>query len=187
MNKENAYQFGIRNGVFQYALTNSGGSWDWYATDSVVRQGWQHIAFVVSRTTNTIRFYYNGELAGDTTNSTAIPGTGANSSGAFTIGNRSAFNEYYTGDIDEVRLYSSARSAADIKTDMYTYGTTNATNLVAYYDFNEASNTLITTISVRMNNAGITTSNWVFHAARKPVATARSGIRPQNAPSNDRR
>jgi hypothetical protein len=169
MNKENAYQFVIRNGVFQYALTNSGGTWDWYATDTVVRQGWQHIAFVVSRTTNTISFYYNGELAGDTISSTAIPTTGANSSGAFTIGNRSAYSAYFTGDIDEVRLYSEARSQANIRADMYTYGTTNATNLVAYYDFNEASNSLVNDAPSAASGTNLTASGTVTWTDVKTV------------------
>jgi outer membrane protein OmpA-like peptidoglycan-associated protein len=171
MNKENAYQFGIRNGVFQYALTNSGGTWDWYATDTAVRQGvWQHIAFVVSRTTNTIRFYYNGELSGDTLSSTSVPSTGANSSGAFTIGNRSAFNEFYTGDIDEVRLYSEARTQANIRSDMYTYGTTNAANLVAYYDFNGASNTLVNDVPSAASGTDLTASGTVTWTDVKTVS-----------------
>ena len=72
INKENSYEFGISNGGLQYALTNSAGTWAWYATDATVRQGiWQHIAFVVSRSTSTITVYYNGEKSGDTLSSTA--------------------------------------------------------------------------------------------------------------------
>ena len=146
INKENSYEFGIENGILKYAITDAAGNWNWYATDTTMRQDiWQHVALVVNRSTNTITAYYNGEKNGDTTNSVQVPTTGRNSSGALTISGREAnTGEKFYGDIDEVRIYSEVRSQANIRADMYTYGTANnATNLKAYYDFNGASNTVL--------------------------------------------
>lgn len=89
INKENSYEFGIRSEKLEYALSNSSGSWNWYSTDAFLRAGvWHHIAFVVSRSTNTITVSYNGEQSGDTLSSTSVPTTGFNSAGAFSIGPR---------------------------------------------------------------------------------------------------
>jgi len=145
VNKENSYEFGINDGLLKFAITNAAGNWDWYPTNTIFVQGvWQHIALTVNRSANTITVYYNGEKSSEVTNATQVPTTGRNSPDAFTIGARAAGTEKFSGDIDEFRLYAEVRTQANIRTDMYTYGiANNATNLKAYYDFNDASNTLV--------------------------------------------
>ncbi|MFZ4111685.1 MAG: YDG domain-containing protein, partial [Ilumatobacteraceae bacterium] len=171
INKENSYEFGISGGKLEYALTNSSGSWAWYSTDAFLQANvWHHIAFVVSRSASTITVYYNGEKSGNTLSSTSVPATGSNSAGAFSIGNRQAYNETYTGDIDEVRLYSGTRSQANIRQDMYTYGTINAENLVAYYDFNENSATLVNDAPSAAAGTNLTRYNTVTYTDVKMVS-----------------
>jgi hypothetical protein len=174
INKEDSYEFGVENGILKYAITDSAGNWSWYATDTVMIAGvWQHVALAVNRSTNTITVYYNGEKNGVTTNSTQVPSVGRNSSGPLTISGRwNNTGEKFYGDIDEVRIYSEVRSQANIRTDMYTYGTTNnAANLKAYYDFNGASNTLVNDAPSATSGTDITATGTITWSDIKTVTT----------------
>ncbi|BDX38975.1 hypothetical protein CYCD_23300 [Tenuifilaceae bacterium CYCD] len=82
---------------------------------------------------------------------------------------------YFSGSIDEVRIWSAARSQSDIIANMATTLAGTETNLVAYYNFNQGviaeTNTDITTLNSSANadlsgtltNFALsgTTSNWV--------------------------
>ena len=174
INKEDSYEFGVENGILKYAITNSAGSWDWYATDTTMLAGvWQHVALTVNRSTNTITVYYNGEKNGDTTNSTQVPSVGRNSSGPLTISGRwNNTGEKFYGDIDEIRIYSEVRSQANIRADMYTHGTSfNSSNLKAYYDFNDASNTMVNDAPSAASGTDITATGTITWSDIKTVTT----------------
>ncbi|MSZ55869.1 MAG: hypothetical protein F2594_00900, partial [Actinobacteria bacterium] len=177
INKENSYEFGVDGGVVKYAITDSAGNWAWYATDTTMIAGvWQHVALTVSRSTNTITMYYNGEKTGDTTSSTQVPTTGRNSTGSLTIGAREAdASDRFYGDIDEVRIYSEVRSQANIRTDMYTHGTSfNSSNLKAYYDFNDASNTLSNDAPSAASGTALTATGSITWSDIKTVSNPTS-------------
>jgi hypothetical protein len=78
---------------------------------------WTHIAVTYTNAAaGTMQFYINGVPSG-----AAVTGTGliANTNGAIRIGgNNSSLNEFFSGLIDEVRVYNRALSAAEITTDM---------------------------------------------------------------------
>ncbi|MCF2531367.1 LamG-like jellyroll fold domain-containing protein [Yinghuangia soli] len=75
---------------------------------------WTHIAFTYDGAT--MRFYVNGAQVA----SRAQTGALTNGTGDLRIGGNSVWGEYFTGQIDEVRLYNRALSAAEITTDMNT-------------------------------------------------------------------
>ncbi len=114
---------------------------------------WYHLAAV--RNSGAWTFYINGVACtnltydGTLTNSTDpnIPG-GADT---FTIGNRPAVIENFTGKIDEVRFWTVARTAAQIKDNMYIKLDGTETDLRAYYNFDQ------TGITAEGDNTGITT------------------------------
>jgi hypothetical protein len=98
---------------------------------------WTHVAVVVGNTSQSC--YINGAPAGSFTqsSSTAI-GT------KFAVGQYApAGGEFFLGEIDEVKIWNTSRSQAQIQSDLKTYGGTLASGLVAYYDFNDLSNTTI--------------------------------------------
>ena len=148
MNKETAYELWIVGGYWNYALNGTGG-WTGVNTGvAALNDQWQHVAAVRAASTNSVQFYYNGKLV--FTGSADGVGTGniSNSNLPFQVGSRSSsvgsgFSTYFKGEIDEVRVYSVARSAAEIATDMNSYGPFNTTGLVAYYDFNDHSGNLV--------------------------------------------
>lgn len=73
---------------------------------------WSHVA--VSYDGSTATFYLNGEAAG----SGALP-AGSLVNHALSIGGAESNGAYYRGYIDEVRIWSVARSGAEIRDDMY--------------------------------------------------------------------
>lgn len=96
---------------------------------------WTHIAVVIG--TSSQSCYVNGGLvASFTESSTRSIGT------TFAIGgyagDRTVANNRFNGKIDEVKIWSAARTTAEIETDMKTYNPT-ASGLTGYFDFNEGS------------------------------------------------
>ena len=76
---------------------------------------WSHLASTYDG--STIRLYVNGSQVASASRGGAI-GT---STGAFRIGGNSVWpDEFWSGRIDEVRIYNRALSAAEIQTDMAT-------------------------------------------------------------------
>jgi hypothetical protein len=83
-------------------------------TSTLSLNTWSHLA--VTYDGATIRLYVNGIQAA----SRAQTGNITSSTSVFRIGGDSVWGEYFTGLIDEVRVYNRALTAAQIQTDMAT-------------------------------------------------------------------
>jgi len=81
-------------------------------TAQVPANAWTHLA--VTYDGATLRLYVNGAQA----SSKAVTGTIATSTGALRIGGNNIWSEWFTGQIDEIRMYSRALSASEIPVDM---------------------------------------------------------------------
>ena len=143
------------------------GGVQWFATGYNLpsTNQWYHIALV--RANGTASIYVNGIQRGNT--STLVPKTPA----SFRIGSQEGIR-HFSGLIDEVRIWNTARTQAQIQTNM-NVELSSETGLVANYHFNQGiageNNTSITTlIDVSgnnkigtLNNFTLTgsTSNWV--------------------------
>ena len=145
MNKESSYELGTINGIWYYALNGTNGGWGGVSTlvPSELNR-WQHVALVRAADSNTAQFYLDGQLMWSGSSDSAGLNTALkNSTEGFTIGGRSAdrsvVSSYFAGQIDEVRVYRSARTAAEINVDMNSYGPISDPNLAVYYDFNEGT------------------------------------------------
>jgi hypothetical protein len=95
------------------AYINTGGS-DLYvnSTSNVPAGVWTHLAATYDGTM--LRLYVNGTLV----RSASFPGAVVVSGDVLRIGGNSVWGEYFSGSIDEVRIYNRALSAAEIATDM---------------------------------------------------------------------
>ena len=85
-----------------------------YGTANLAANAWTHLAATYDGAT--LRLYVNGTQVA----STAKTGTIAVSAGALTIGGDPLYGQYFTGRIDEVRIYSSALTQTQVQTDMAT-------------------------------------------------------------------
>lgn len=103
---------------------------------------WTHISLTWNGS-NTYICYMNAIPVLATTvtvGATTIGGTIA--VGAYSA-NLATTSEYFQGQIDEVRIYSTAHSTATIATEIQNYGSISDSDLLAYYDFNESTGTTI--------------------------------------------
>ncbi|MEN8858592.1 MAG: LamG-like jellyroll fold domain-containing protein, partial [Flavobacteriaceae bacterium] len=132
----------------------------------ITQDEWTHVAFV--KDAEIFRVYLDGELA-----ITTVAPDQVNIEGdSYYIGR---VNNYFSGQLDEVRFWNDARTEAEILDLMNVEATGTETGLVAYYDFNHGvpggTNAGLTTLEDRtigvndgiLNNAALSgsSSNWV--------------------------
>jgi hypothetical protein len=83
-----------------------------YGASTLALNTWTHVAATYDATT--LRLYVNGVQVGSTPRTGAL----ATSTNPLTIGGDPIYGQYFTGLIDEVRVYSTALSASQIQSDM---------------------------------------------------------------------
>ena len=81
---------------------------------SLPLNAWSHLAATYDGTT--VRLYVNGALAGSSTDAGSIPA----STGPLRLGGNAIWQEWFRGELDDVRVYGRALSAAELQTDMNT-------------------------------------------------------------------
>ncbi len=91
-----------------------GGDIDTRGPSQLAANTWTHMASTYDGTT--LKLFINGVQV----SSRAVGGNILTSSGALRIGSNAVWGEYYSGLIDDVRVYNRALSAAEIQTDMAT-------------------------------------------------------------------
>ena len=142
--------YGTVNQVNALRLTDNGLVNYWWGNDLNIVTGpltgtWHHVAATFDGMTRTI--YLDGVVVGsDMPTGHNVP-DGRN----FQIG--TTFNvEHFDGQIDEMRIYDRALSAAEIRVSMTQVVTSTAPGLVAYWRFNEGRGTTICDQTPNHNN-----------------------------------
>ncbi len=146
INKESSYELGISGGFWTYAFL--GTSWTGVSTGIPYELNvWHHVAVTRLAGENIVKFYLDGALV--FTGSADGVGTGSVGTSTYplTIGGRSptlgSATAPWTGQLDEVRLFSTVRTAAEIASDMHTYLPPSTPGLQYYYDFNEGTGSTV--------------------------------------------
>ena len=131
--------YAIYNGTYQFlAYTGNAQYSGWIDSGIAARaNAWTHLALV--RNGTALTFYVNGVSVKTATLSANTVGGYSTTGWPFSVGYFGYGSHYFAGQIDEVRYWSTARTAAQIATDMQTWGASNATGLVGYWDFNDGS------------------------------------------------
>ncbi|WP_047547008.1 LamG-like jellyroll fold domain-containing protein [Psychroserpens sp. Hel_I_66] len=155
--------YGITNKTNAFRLTTTGLVNYWWANDlfipyTFITNTWYHVAATYDGTTRSI--YVDGVLIGSDT-PTASSHNLTNTSNV-TIG-RTLNSEYFSGSIDEVRIWNVPRTAEQIKGSKNCELQGSETGLVVYYKFNQGSdasgNTSVLTLadaSANANNGTLT-------------------------------
>ena len=126
---------------------------------SALLNQWNHIAII--KNGSTLTTYLNG--ANPLNSSIAF--TPNNSAYEWFIGGHglsSPPNYRFNGRVDELRIWSTARTQSEIQQNMLKELTGSESNLVAYYNFNEGSGTTLTDLTTPQEN-GINSNSptWV--------------------------
>jgi hypothetical protein len=140
------------------------------STTTINNGTWYHVAATWDGSTGTMKLYINGiqeaTASGPTGTRSAPPG--------IRIGSIQTAIQYFSGSIDELRIWNTVRTQAEIQSGMNSEVNTTAA-LVEYYKFNQGTangaNPGVTTLTDNSGNSnngtlynfGLTgtTSNWV--------------------------
>ena len=94
---------------------------------------WSHVACTWDASTSTVEIFINGI-------STPIVNGGTSSTGndnIMTIGTRTNLAQFFTGELDEIRIWDDLRTPCEIAATMSSEFTMAQPNLIAYYNFNQ--------------------------------------------------
>ena len=136
-------------------LSTYGASPNLYSTGPFPLQSWHHIAFTYDDITTEGTFYIDGILAG--TGLTPFPNTTDTELG---IGHHSS-DPGWQGELDEVIIWNSVRTPAQIRADKNGQVTGTEPTLIAYLKFDEGSGQTLTNRKVGGNVAVLGTSTAV--------------------------
>lgn len=129
------------SGYWQASFRNSGGSWGGVqSSQRIVYDAWTHIAVVRSGTSASM-FVNNSRVAmlvssvwSDAWTVSTVYATPS----SFYFGGYGA-SQYYSGEIDEVKIWDEARTLTQIVTDMHAPPNLTSSSLLAYWDFNDGA------------------------------------------------
>ncbi len=137
--------FFCRSGIWYASINTSGTTWAESRITSVRANEWVHLA--LTRSTNTLRAYVNNVNVSAQTSSTWsqswTQSSFVSTAGKIYLGGTGSAGQYFNGEIDEVKVFNISRSASTIWTNANVQESVNNINLLAYYDFNEASGSAI--------------------------------------------
>lgn len=134
LSRDGDYDIAISDGTYRLVIYFNGTSnTGWLNTGVVPQSGaWSHVA--LTRNGTAVKFYLNAALLYSYTLSSAVASSYANF--PFRIGYAGYGSTYFDGAIDEVRLWNTERSQAQVGGNLYSAPTLTDSTLLAYYDFN---------------------------------------------------
>jgi hypothetical protein len=106
------------------------------STSGMVIGEWIHIAIVSDRSAGTVQFYFNGEDAGSYTTSAEFQTADVTTPAYLQLG--SSWNDWQ-GMMDEVRLWTTARTQAEVQATMCSALTGAETDLQGYWSFESSA------------------------------------------------
>ncbi|KMT64331.1 PA14 domain-containing protein [Catenovulum maritimum] len=127
-----------------------------HSTIALKENEWQHLALTYDRSETTATFYINGQFAGAKYD---MPLPSSIDRNASFIGSTNW--QYFEKDfeIDEFRLWRSARTETEIRNNLNSSFSTNQTNLEYYLRFEEKTATLASQYASNTNSASISGLN----------------------------
>ncbi|MEX2311928.1 MAG: LamG-like jellyroll fold domain-containing protein, partial [Rhodospirillales bacterium] len=130
-------------------------------TASVVDGAWHHVAAVYDGTANTITMYVDG-VAGTPVSTAGLTAAEFATTVDLLIGDDSySTNPNYKGMLDDIRIWSDARTAQEISSNMNTLLSGSESNLVAYYTMDSPDGTTLTDKAGNNNPATLQTSSGI--------------------------
>lgn len=155
---------------------------------------WTHVAARWTAATQSVEVFFNGVLQAGLGGGTSSNGT----SGLMVLGSRPGGAQYFNGILDEVRVWSEARSECEILINMQNSINGINSNLVASYNFNtgigggnNTGSTLLTDVSgsgydCTLSNFTLNgvSSNWVTSTATVTTSGFELGGYNINAPAS---
>jgi hypothetical protein len=158
-NSDNDFGITIYNSYVAFGMGNGSGNPDVsiLSTTNVTTRIWRHLAASWDSTTGAMKLYVNGNLE-----ASAIGGTASrNGQSLMRLGSLlqapgNGFYGYFSGSLDEVRVWRKVRTQADIQANYTSNINGREDGLAQYYNFNQG-------IPNNGSNATQTTLNDITH------------------------
>lgn len=132
----NGWVFAMNSGRVRFNIgDDEGHRVDLYTQYGLNDGKWHHVAASVSRTGNAV-LYLDGVSKGSTSAAALLT---INSTYPLCFGTDGQYNYPYAGDIDEVKIWNTALSQSQIRERMHLTATSSESNLINYYQFNDAT------------------------------------------------
>ncbi|MGB6298881.1 MAG: LamG-like jellyroll fold domain-containing protein, partial [Rivularia sp. (in: cyanobacteria)] len=115
---------------------SAGHNGSWYTVqdnEALEQDTWYHVAVTYDEITKVMRLYKNGDIVDTANNVDPVNGGNNTYIGRYSSG----YN--FDGQIDEARIWNTARTETEIQDTLYATLNGDETNLVAYYNFNDDS------------------------------------------------
>ena len=141
----NALHIGFRgNNNFTFAFFGN----DLDAPSNLADTDWHHWAVTYDAVSTARTIYRDGVQVANGSSPSSFLGTGN-----LKIGRAyNADNNYFNGVVDEVRIWTVAKTQSEIQTDMNSCLTGTETGLLAYYQFEDGTGTTLTDITPNGND-----------------------------------
>ena len=134
------------------------------AANTIKLNEWTHIAMVYSNG-NYNRVYINGVLSAE---KTTFSGTLCDNSAPVRIASR-IDGQYLNAEVDEVRIWNEAKTAASLRTSMCRKALGTETNLLAAWNFDEGTGTVLNDLTANNLNGTLvnvnTATDWKISGA----------------------
>jgi glucose/arabinose dehydrogenase/PKD repeat protein len=137
----------IVDSQLEAVIESSGDDWNLQG-GSVPAGTWTHLAFTFDNAANLVRAFVNGAEVGQRGLDKDMPDTSA----PLRVGRHGYATQYFAGEIDEIRIWSFARSAGQIGADMNRQLSGAEAGLIAYWQFNEGSGQVAADKTANGNN-----------------------------------
>jgi hypothetical protein len=160
--KDGDYNFYLNNGtVAAEAWVNGTGTPTMYKVTGTVQNvtagTWTHVAATWDPAANTMSIYINGVAIPTTTVVESV-----NVSGNFLIGVSQTFGQPFAGEVDELRIWNTPRTTAQIADSRNSFISAGSPGLVAYYKFDEGTGTTTADATGNGNNGTLKPgASWV--------------------------
>ncbi|GAB2951731.1 hypothetical protein GCM10027048_15910 [Hymenobacter coalescens] len=141
-----------------------GGAWRVFPVSyTAYKGGWHHVAATYDGAA--VKIFIDGAKVLDQPQTGAV----ATNANPLTLGSQPGWGEYYNGQLDELRLWSVARTEAQILADYNKTVLATQPGLAAYYRLDEGSGTAFVDYTSHGNTgtlgAGNTTPTWINNPA----------------------
>ena len=169
----------VDKGTPYFELSDGSTSVTVNASSSIADGEWHHVAVIVDRTDASVEFYVDGAFS-SSQSSVTLGSLASGASGLFFGQDTTGFYQFpFKGAMDEIRIWTSARTSSDIVSNIITPVAKDAAGLLNYYNCDLSSGQLVADLASQKNARliGETFRSWVkSYAMGCPVIFAPNSV-----------
>jgi CshA-type fibril repeat protein len=140
-NSSTGGQFGVN------LNTSVGAAGPPFGTTTITDNAWHHLAMVIDVATTSCKIYVDGALQQTKTTTNISATSTVSNAGDLYFGTINNLTSFMNAQMDDIRFWSKAMTAAEILNDKTAIVTGNEANLLAAWDFENVSGTTVPDIS----------------------------------------